>query len=115
MSRVFFGLIGIFAYLSIIAIGFGVPYIFMSYAIKYNLDFIIAGVVAAIAIIAAAGLGVVVTAILFGESRFFIEDKSGELEKLSIFRAQSRAMLEELDDVVSILKDIRDILRKVGE
>lgn len=115
MSRVTYAVLGLAAYISIIAIGFGVPYIFMSYAISYNLDFLIAAVVSVIAIIGACGLGVVVTAILFGEAPLFTVEHDKDIERLNILRAQTRAMLDEMDDMIDILEDIRNILRDIRE
>jgi hypothetical protein len=38
-----------------------------------------------------------------------------EKEKLNVLRADQRATLEELDDIVAILREIRDVLRTAQE
>jgi ribosomal protein L30/L7E len=41
--------------------------------------------------------------------------KSSEREKLNLLRAHQRATLEELDDVIDMLKEIRDLLKAAHE
>ncbi len=115
MGRVLVGLIGVFAYLSVMAIGLGVPYFLITYTLNYNLNIIVTGIVSGIAVIGGCILGIVVTALIFSEGRSLLVDTRQEIEKLNVYRAQARAMLEEMDEVLQILTDIRDLLKSLGE
>jgi hypothetical protein len=95
--------------LSIVAIGFGVPVASIYFSVYHGFNWLIAGVIGIFALIVAGVLGVVGMAI---SSEEIPEDiSSSEREKLNMLRAYQRATLEELDDVIAILREIRDVLK----
>ncbi|HXX87412.1 MAG TPA: hypothetical protein VEH86_03080 [Candidatus Acidoferrum sp.] len=105
--------ISILTALSIILIGFGVPAICVYSSVNYGFNSILAGIVAIFALIIAgilAALGVIFGFVQHDanvSSAITSEDK----EKLNLLRADQRATLEELDDIVTILKEIREVLK----
>jgi hypothetical protein len=103
--------------LSIILIGFGVPAICVYSSVKYGFNSILAGIVAIFALIVAGILAAL--GLIFGYTQHGDDVSSAitsdEKEKLNLLRADQRATLEELDDVVTILKEIRDILKTAQE
>jgi hypothetical protein len=95
--------------LSIIAIGFGVPVASIYFSVYHGFNWLIAGIIGFFALIVAGVLGVVGMAISTEEIPEGIS--TSEREKLTMMRAYQRATLEELDDIIVILKEIRDILK----
>jgi len=97
--------------LSIITIGFGVPALSIYYSVFYGFNSILAGIVIIVALTIAGGLGFfgIVTGPLGHVD--FGGPSAAEKEKLNMMRAHQRATLEELDDIITILKDIRDVLK----
>ncbi|PCN50435.1 hypothetical protein B6U99_04540 [Candidatus Geothermarchaeota archaeon ex4572_27] len=65
------------------------------------------------AIGAACLIGFFLTVSVFEERGRDILREPEESEKLVAFRALARALLEEMDEAVATLREIRDILREV--
>jgi hypothetical protein len=100
--------------LCIILLGFGVPTVCIYFSVFYGFNFIVAGIIALLALIVAGVLAVLGMAI--GSEEMPPESlKPLEREKLNLLRAHQRATLEELDDVIDVLKEIRDILKAAQE
>jgi len=100
--------------LSMIAIGLGVPAICIYYTVHFGFNWIMAGVLAAIALIVAGAVGVV--GVVLGPLGQSFEGPSfSEREKLNAMRAHQRATLEELDDIIGILTEIRSLLKTAEE
>jgi hypothetical protein len=100
--------------LCIILIGFGVPLACIYFTVFHDFNVIVAGIIAALALIVAGVLAILGMAI--GSEEMPSESlKSSEREKLNLLRAHQRATLEELDDVIDVLKEIRDLLKEAHE
>jgi len=100
--------------LSVIALGLGVPAVCVYFSVYFGFNWIVAGVLAAIALIVAGAVGVV--GIVLGPLGQSFEGLSfSEREKLNAMRAHQRATLEELDDIIGILTEIRDLLKTTEE
>jgi len=97
--------------LTVIAIGFGVPAVCVYYSVYHGFNYVVAGILAFFAIFVALALGVVGIAVGPLGQVDFGGPSASEREKLNMMRAHQRATLEELDDIIAILKEIRDILR----
>jgi hypothetical protein len=100
--------------ISAIAIGLGVPVICLYANLFYGFNYVAAAIVALIAV--AVGGGIVIVGVVQGPlGRIF--DDSGRIEryKLRVLRENQRATLEELDEIVDILGEIRDVLKSVEE
>ncbi len=98
----------------IIGIGLGVPVSTIYFMVKYHFNEIIAGIIC----IAAIGAAFLISAVSIGEGLFeSISDTSSRVdrEKLNLMRAHQRAMLEEFDELIEILKEIKDLLKGVQE
>ncbi len=100
--------------LSVIAIGLGVPGACVYAAIFYGFNNVIAAIVAIAGIIIAGSIAVV-GMVLGPLGQVFDEPSSAERERLRSMRAHQRATLEELDDIISVLGEIRDALKAVEE
>jgi len=100
--------------LSVVAIGLGVPALCLYLSIFYGFSHIVAGIIAVVSLIMAGVMGFfgIVTGPL-GER--FEGPSASEREKLNTMRAHQRATLEEFDDIIAILEDIRDLLKAVEE
>jgi NADH:ubiquinone oxidoreductase subunit K len=102
--------------LCIILLGFGVPAISIYSSVRYDFSSIVAGIIAVFALVVAAALAVVGMGLSWE-----LNDMTSnaitpeEKEKLNLMRADQRATLEELDDVVAILREIRDVLKTAQE
>jgi hypothetical protein len=99
--------------LCIILLGFGVPAICVYSSVQYGFNSIVAGVIAALALLVAGALAVIGIAI--GSESVSDLVSPSEREKLNALRADQRATLEEMDDIVTILKEIRDVLKAAEE
>jgi len=89
-------------------IGFGVPALSLYVSIQYGFNYIAAAVISLTAIVVGGALiffGIVTGPLSLGE------DQSAG--KLRMFRAHLRATLEEMDEIIEILTEIRDLLRGV--
>jgi len=109
------GKIAVLTAISLIAIGFGIPALTLYFTVYHGFDSLIAGIIIFIALLGACALGVVGIAISSEELEYDAGLSSSEKEKLNMLRAHQRATLEEMDDIVKLLKEIRDILKTVGE
>jgi hypothetical protein len=102
------------AALSIILIGFGVPAICVYSSVSYGFNYIIAGLISVFALIVAGILAVLGIAV--GSEEIHLDSfKPSEKERINLLRAHQRATLEEMDDINSILKEIRDLLKAAQE
>jgi len=100
--------------LSAIAIGLGVPGICLYASLFYGFNYVAAAIVAFMAVL--VGGGIVIIGVVEGPlGRVF--DDSGRIErhKLRVLRENQQATLEELDDIVDVLGEIRDVLKSVEE
>ncbi len=101
--------------ISIVALGFGTPAVCVYYSVYYGFNSIIAGLVSIASIIMAGGIG------FFGivqgplGSMSFEGLSESDKRKLDLMRAHQRATLEELDEMVELLREIRDLLKTTGE
>lgn len=104
----------------ILALGMGLPYVALNYMVFHGLSPWI-GVPLAIFGILGAGLAIIIGLGMMGEVQFSSWSEKDKIqlrllsEKISAYRARQRAMLEELDEIVSILKEIRDVLKMASE
>lgn len=100
--------------LSVVAIGLGVPALCIYLSIFYSFSHIVAGIIAVVSLIMAGAMGFfgIVSGPL-GERFEGISDS--DREKLNMLRAHQRATLEELDDIITVLEEIRDLLKAVEE
>jgi len=98
------------------ALGFGVPAVFVYCSVYHNFNSIVAGIISIIALVIAGAIGFfgIVTG-SFGEITTSEGWTSAEREKLNMIRAHQRATLEELDDIIALLKEIRDVLQSAQE
>ncbi len=99
--------------LCIILLGFGVPAVCVYSSVQYGFNFIVAGIIAGLALLIAGLLAVVGLAI--GSETVSDLVSPSEREKLNALRADQRATLEEMDDIVTILKEIKDVLKATEE
>jgi hypothetical protein len=100
--------------LSAIAIGLGVPGICLYANLFYGFNFIAAAIVALLAVL--IGGGIIIVGVIQGPLGRGSDD-SGRVERqrLRALREQQRATLEELDGIVGVLGEIRDLLKAVEE
>ncbi len=99
--------------ISTIAIGLGVPFVCLYFVVNYGFDHWIAGAIAFIAVLVGGGIMIVgMTAGPLSE-----EEDFGEIdrERLTVLRNQQKGVLEEMDDMVKVLTDIRDALKSVED
>jgi hypothetical protein len=102
--------------LCIILLGFGVPVICIYSSVQYGFNSILAGIIAIFALIVTGVLVIVAMGIGLGQSEIMRDAIAPEeKERLNALRADQRATLEELDDIVAILKEIRDVLKTAQE
>lgn len=100
--------------LCIILIGFGVPLGCIYFSVFHGFNVIVAGIIAVLALIVAGVIAIL--GMVIGSEEIPSESlKSSEREKLNLLRAHQRATLEELDDVIDVLKEIRDLLKAAHE
>jgi len=104
----------------VVALGFGLPYVALNYMVFHGLSPWI-GVPLAIFGMLGAGLAIIIGLGMMGEIQFssWSEKERIQLrllsEKINAYRARQRAMLEELDEMVTILREIRDVLKMASE
>ena len=96
-----------------IALGLGVPYVSLYYMIYSNLSGWIAVPLSVLGILVAAAICIVGLGIM--EDLPFSTSSSARervlVERINAYRARQRAMLEELDEISSILKEILKVLK----
>ncbi|MCD6263039.1 hypothetical protein J7L60_01330 [Candidatus Bathyarchaeota archaeon] len=98
--------------LSVIAIGLGVPALCFYCTVYHAFNYVAAAIIAIVALLAAGGIGVV--GIVLGPLG---QESTGDSERrrLEMMRAHQRATLEELDEIIGVLEEIRDVLKEVEE
>jgi hypothetical protein len=102
--------------LCIILLGFGVPAMSIYSSVQYDFNPIVTGIIAVFALVVAGLLAVFLGISLAEQSEVTSNAITPEeKEKLNALRADQRATLEELDDIVAILKEIRDVLKTAQE
>lgn len=100
--------------LSTIAIGLGVPAVCLYATVFYGFNSVTAAIVAITGIIIGGGIGAI--GIILGPLGQTFDDTSrADRERMRAMRAHQRATLEELDDVIAVLGEIRDVLKTVEE
>ena len=100
--------------LSVILIGFGVPAVCVYSSITYRFNYIVSGLLAFIALVI-AGIIVVVGIAVGSEEIHLDSTRPAEKERMNLLRAHQRATLEEMDEINSTLKEIRDLLKATQE
>lgn len=100
--------------LSVVAIGLGVPALCLYLTIFYGFSHSIAGTIAVVSLLMAGAMGFfgIVSGPL-GER--FPSPSDAEMKKLNVMRAHQRATLEEFDDIIALLEEIRDLLKAIEE
>lgn len=101
--------------LTIILLGFGVPTICIYFHVYYEFNIITAAIIAILALIVSGCLAVVGMLLGSEEAQTLEIIKPSEREKLNLLRAHQRATLEELDDIIDVLKEIKDLLKTAQE
>jgi hypothetical protein len=100
--------------LSLLAMGFGVPTICIYSSVYYGFNFIAAAVIAFFALLFAGVLGFF--AIEMGPLGHDVpEISAADRKKLDMMRASQRTTLQQLDDVNSLLREVRDLLKAAAE
>ncbi len=100
--------------LATIAIGLGVPAVCLYATVFYGFNSFTAAVVAIAGILIGGGVGIV--GIAMGPLGQTFDDTSKvDRERLRAMRAHQRTTLEEMDDIVAVLGEIRDVLKAVEE
>lgn len=117
MGKVMYGILSSLGIFMVLAIGAGVPISAMYFIVKNGFDIIAGTLISIISILTAGVLGLLLIIFVFEEGRekLIHELDYSERERLNILRAETRAVLEEMDDMVKLLEDIRNILKEVGE
>ncbi len=93
-----------------IAIGVGVP-VAVLFTIGHGLDALLGTIVIVFSLLVAGALGIVG----MGISTAVTDMSAGDDQTVKTLRASQRAMLEEMDQVVELLENIRDTLRSAGD
>jgi len=111
------------AYMLVVGVvGFSMGFLLPYYLVIHGHAASVGGLLLAIiAVVAAAGT--VFLCLVVAEEWLFTETPSlkevAEVRKmqeaLSAYRARQRAMLEDLDEIVELLREIRDVLKSAGE
>jgi hypothetical protein len=115
MGRLAFGILAGLALLTVIAIGFGVPFIAIYFTVFYGINVFVSILISVFAVIVAGVLGFFIIVFVFEErgSALLSDMDESERERLNILRAETRALLEEFDEMVGVLEDIRNLLKEV--
>ncbi|RLE68794.1 MAG: hypothetical protein DRJ43_04945 [Thermoprotei archaeon] len=101
-----------------VSTGFLLPYYLVVHGYASSVGGLLLAIIAVISAAATVFLCLVVA-----EDRLFMETPSlKELaevksmhESLRVYRARQRALLEDLDEIVELLREIRDVLKSAGE
>ena len=100
--------------LSAIAIGLGVPGICLYANIFYGFNFYAASAVAIMAVIIGGGIAIV--GVVEGPlGRVFDDSGRMDRQRIRALRDHQRENLEELDGIIGVLSEIRDLLKAVEE
>jgi len=98
----------------ILAMGGWIPYVTVNAMLSKQISEIV-GIIIILITVGAAFLISAVSVGLYSEIKES-EDYTTEVrEWITIYRARQRALLEELDEIVQLLREIRDVLKSVGE
>jgi len=99
---------------SAVLIGLGVPALAVYYAVYHGFNHLTAGIMAIVALAVAGSLLFfgIVTGPLGHEVKVVM---TSERRRLEMMRAHLRATLEELDEIIDVLREIRDLLRGLEE
>jgi len=96
------------------AIGFGVPAVTLYLTVYYGLNLWVAGILSGIAII--MGTVVAIVGVAIGPLGHSYDDLSAsDSQRLGQMRAHQKATLEEMDEIIVVLEEIRDTLKVVEE
>ena len=95
-----------------IAIGLGVPVACLYSVVTFGFNYITAAIIACAAI--GIGGGILIVAIVNGAFEDEGNDRVAQ-ERLRILRNQQRATIEEMDSIVKVLEEIKDVLKSVEE
>ena len=98
--------------LASIAIGLGVPVACLYSVVTFGFNYITAAVITGLAI--CIGGGIIISASAIG----VLDDDNDDgvtRERLRILRNQQRATIEEMDSIVKVLEEIKDVLKSVEE
>lgn len=95
---------------SIVALGLGVPAVCIYFCVYEGFNIVLGGIIAIIALVMAGGIGFF--GVVMGPLGELGSEgiSSSERRKLNMLRAHQRATLEELDDIIEVLEEIRDLL-----
>ena len=98
----------------VIALGLVLPWALIDYTVKYGLSAWISISLSVLGIILAGIIGIV--GISTYEDLDYSTSSSEDIlrEKIKYYRARQRAMLEDLDEIIVVLKDIAGILESAG-
>jgi len=111
------------AYMLVVGVvGFSMGFLLPYYLVVHGHTASVGGLLLAILSVVAAA-GTVFLCLVVAEDWLFTEEPSlkdvAEVrrmqEALRAYRARQRAMLEDLDEIVRLLREIRDVLRSAGE
>ena len=91
-----------------IAIGLGVPAISLWASYTYGLNILHTSILSGLAIVLAGSI--VLMGVIEGPLRRDYDDRSYDRQRLEILRENNRATLEEIDEIVKVLEEIRDAL-----
>lgn len=94
-----------------VAIGVIVP-LSALYYVGHGLSVVVASILVFFALAAATILGVVGIGVT---AETETGNTNADAERIRVLRASQRAMIEELDDIIELLKQIRDSLSPRGE
>jgi uncharacterized membrane protein YdjX (TVP38/TMEM64 family) len=117
MGKVVFGVLVIIAMIMIMAIGAGVPIAAIYFMVNYGFDTVAGTLISITAVVVGGGLAFFLIIFVFEEKggKLISGIDESERERLNILRAETRAMLEEFDEMIGILSEIKDILKEVGD
>ena len=96
-----------------IAIGVGVPAICLWASYTYGLNTMLAVILSGVAVVVSALIAL--TGVTLGPLGSDDGSSSYDRQRLEILRESNRSTLEEIDDIVKVLEEIRDALKLVEE
>jgi len=111
----------IVALVMVVGIGVLIPYKFFDLVAIGAMDIWLAVILSILIWLGVGATVIAIIAIASGTSMAsrwtgtsYVKEKS-ESFSMTAYRARQRAMLEELDEAIKLLRDIRDILKEAGE
>ena len=96
-----------------IAIGLGVPAISLWASYTYGLNTMFTVILSGVAVV--IGASIALTGVVLGPLGSDDGSYSYDRQRLEILRETNRSTLEEIDDIVKVLEEIRDALKAVEE